>query len=80
MSEHKSQVWRVNVREQTLKQEPIPQTWQRLGGRGLLARILVDEVDATCDPLDAGNKLIFCLLYKSPSPRARTSSRMSSSA
>ena len=42
MSEHKSQVWRVNVCEQTLKQEPIPQTWQRLGGRGLLARILVD--------------------------------------
>jgi len=59
MNEHKSQVWRVNVREQTLKQEPIPQTWQRLGGRGLLARILVDEVDATCDPLGAGNKLIF---------------------
>ena len=59
MSEYKSQVWRVNVREQTLKQEPIPQTWQRLGGRGLLARILVDEVDATCDPLGAGNKLIF---------------------
>jgi len=59
MSEHKSQVWRVNVREQTLKQEPIPQTWQRLGGRGLLARILVDEVDAKCDPLGARNKLIF---------------------
>ncbi len=59
MTEHKSQVWRVNVREQTLKREPIPQTWQRLGGRGLLARILVDEVDAKCDPLGAGNKLIF---------------------
>ncbi len=59
MNEHKSQVWRVNVREQTLKQEPIPQTWQRLGGRGLLARIMVDEVDATCDSLGAGNKLIF---------------------
>ncbi len=59
MTEYKSQIWRVNVREQTLKQEPIPQTWQRLGGRGLLARILVDEVDAKCDPLGAGNKLIF---------------------
>lgn len=59
MTDYKSQIWRVNVREQTLKQEPIPQTWQRLGGRGLLARILVDEVDATCDPLGAGNKLIF---------------------
>jgi aldehyde:ferredoxin oxidoreductase len=59
MSGYKSQVWRVNVREQTLKLEEIPDTWKRLGGRGLLARILLDEVDATCDPLGPGNKLIF---------------------
>src|SRR5215207_4955843 len=59
MPEHKSQVWRVNVRSQTLTRESIPDTWKRLGGRGLLARILLDEVDATCDPLGAGNKLIF---------------------
>jgi aldehyde:ferredoxin oxidoreductase len=59
MAEYKSQVWRVNVREQTLKLEPIPDTWKRLGGRGLLARILLDEVDAKCDPLGAENKLIF---------------------
>jgi aldehyde:ferredoxin oxidoreductase len=59
MAEYKSQVWRVNVREQTLKLEPVPETWQRLGGRGLLARILLDEVDAKCDPLGPGNKLIF---------------------
>ena len=59
MAEYKSQIWRVNVREQTLKHEPIPETGRRLGGRGLLARILVDEVDAKCDPLGAGNKLIF---------------------
>ncbi len=59
MADYKSQIWRINAREQTLKQEPIPETWQRLGGRGLLARILVDEVDAKCAPLGAGNKLIF---------------------
>jgi aldehyde:ferredoxin oxidoreductase len=59
MAEYKSQVWRVNVREQTLKLEEIPETWKRLGGRGLLARILLDEVDATTDPLGPGNKLIF---------------------
>ncbi|MBI5964243.1 MAG: aldehyde ferredoxin oxidoreductase [Chloroflexi bacterium] len=59
MTDYKSQIWRINVREQTLKREPVPQNWQRLGGRGLLARILVDEVDAMCDPLGAGNKLIF---------------------
>jgi aldehyde:ferredoxin oxidoreductase len=54
-----SQVWRINVRTQELKREPVPLSWQRLGGRGLLARILLDEVDAKCDPLGAGNKLIF---------------------
>src|SRR5512134_1031670 len=59
MTEYKSQVWRVNVREQTLKQEPIPDSWKRLGGRGLLARILLDEVDAKCDPLGPESKLIF---------------------
>src|SRR5436190_8145841 len=59
MTEYKSQVWRVNVREQTLKLEPVPDLWKRLGGRGLLARILLDEVDAKCNPLGAENKLIF---------------------
>jgi aldehyde:ferredoxin oxidoreductase len=53
------QIWRVNTRTQTLTKEPIPSTWQRLGGRGLIARILLDEVDAKTDPLGAGNKLIF---------------------
>src|SRR5215212_9141538 len=59
MAEYRSQVWRVNVRVQTLKQEPVPESWKRLGGRGLLARILLDEVHAGCDPLGAENKLIF---------------------
>jgi aldehyde:ferredoxin oxidoreductase len=59
MSEYRPQVWRVNVRERTLKQEPIPDLWKRLGGRGLLARILLEEVDAKCDPLGPENKLIF---------------------
>jgi aldehyde:ferredoxin oxidoreductase len=59
MPEYKSQVWRVSVREQTLKREPVPESWNRLGGRGLLTRILLDEVDAKCDPLGPGNKLIF---------------------
>lgn len=59
MADYKSQVWRVNVREQSLNLEPVPDSWKRLGGRGLLARILLDEVDAKCDPLGPQNKLIF---------------------
>ena len=53
-------VWRVNVRTQTCTREPIPETWLRLGGRALIARILVDEVPGTCEPLGPYNKLLFC--------------------
>lgn len=52
------QIWRVNLREQTLKREPVPEAWSRLGGRGLSARILLDEVPATCEPLGPRNKLV----------------------
>src|SRR5262252_9324341 len=53
-------VWRVNVRTRTCKREPVPETWLRLGGRALVARILVDEVPGTCEPLGPYNKLLFC--------------------
>jgi aldehyde:ferredoxin oxidoreductase len=59
MTELPRRVWRINVEKQTLIHEPVPPTWQRMGGRGLLARVLLDEVDATCDPLGPSNKLIF---------------------
>lgn len=52
-------IWRINVRKQSLNREPVPQAWERLGGRGLLARILGDETNPTCQPLGHGNKLIF---------------------
>ncbi|MBN2548693.1 MAG: aldehyde ferredoxin oxidoreductase, partial [Anaerolineales bacterium] len=53
------EVWRIDVREQTLKIEPTPESWERLGGRALLARILLDEVPPTCEPLGPANKLVF---------------------
>jgi aldehyde:ferredoxin oxidoreductase len=53
------QVWRVDVRTRILKLEPVPTTWEHLGGRGLVARFLLDEVPATCEPLGPYNKLIF---------------------
>jgi aldehyde:ferredoxin oxidoreductase len=52
-------VWRVNCKEKTYSFEDVPPTWEKLGGRGLVARILVDEVDATCEPLGHMNKLLF---------------------
>ena len=39
--------------------EAVPQTWERLGGRALIAKILVDEVPGTCEPLGPLNKLIY---------------------
>jgi aldehyde:ferredoxin oxidoreductase len=53
------QVWRVNLRTQTLNWEPVPSSWEHLGGRGLVARFLLDEVPAACEPMGPYNKLIF---------------------
>ena len=53
------QIWRVNVRTQTLAIKETPVLWKKLGGRGLLARILVDADIADCDPLGPRNRLIF---------------------
>ena len=53
------QIWRINVRTKAFAQEAVPLTWEALGGRALLARILLDEVEPTCEPLGSKNKLIF---------------------
>jgi aldehyde:ferredoxin oxidoreductase len=59
MADYDLKVWRVNVRTRTVTKEPVPPSWERLGGRGLLARILLDEVDPACEPLGPKNKLVF---------------------
>ena len=53
------QVWRADVRTQKVRQEQINPGWERLGGRGLIARILLDEVPPECDPLGPSNTLIW---------------------
>ncbi len=52
-------IWRVNVTNGTVTVEPVPAGWQKLAGRGLIPRILLDEVPPTCDPLGPLNKLLF---------------------
>ncbi len=52
-------IWRINSRTQELEIDDTPPGWEKLGGRGLIARILNDEVDPSCDPLGPENKLIF---------------------
>ena len=53
------QVWRADVRRKDVRQEQIPPDWEGLGGRGLIARILLDEVPPDCDSLGPHNKLIW---------------------
>ncbi|MGB9641029.1 MAG: aldehyde ferredoxin oxidoreductase N-terminal domain-containing protein, partial [Anaerolineales bacterium] len=52
------QVWRINTKDNTYRIEEVPPKWETLGGRGLIARILLDEVKPDCDPLGCKNKLI----------------------
>ncbi len=52
---------RVNLTTGTHSVEAIPAEWMReyIGGRGLAARYLYEEMDPTADPLGPDNKLIF---------------------
>jgi aldehyde:ferredoxin oxidoreductase len=52
-------IWRINVQTQKGSIEEVPESWLHLGGRGLLAKILLDEVNPTCDPFGPNNKLVF---------------------
>jgi aldehyde:ferredoxin oxidoreductase len=49
---------RVDMSEQTVRIEPFPDEWKLLGGRALSARILLQECDASCDPLGPDNVLV----------------------
>jgi len=69
-------ILRVNMTELTVSEEPFPDDWKFLGGRALSAKILLREVDPTCDPLGPDNKVILApgVLSGSIAP---TSGRMS---
>ena len=54
-------VLRINLTERTITKEPLNEQWAKeyVGGRGLGARYLTEEVDPTVDALDPDNKLLF---------------------
>jgi aldehyde:ferredoxin oxidoreductase len=54
-------ILRVDLTAGTVKSEPLKMDWARayLGSRGLGSKYLVEEVDATVDPLSPGNKIIW---------------------
>jgi aldehyde:ferredoxin oxidoreductase len=61
MAKYKGTMLRVNLTTGDIKKSPIPDELSRnyIGGRGISAKILYDEVDPTIDPLSPENKLIF---------------------
>lgn len=51
-------ILRVNLQNNTIESKLASEEWKALGGRALISRILLDEVDPTCNPLGPNNKLI----------------------
>jgi aldehyde:ferredoxin oxidoreductase len=52
-------ILRIDMHKKTWERQPVPPAWENSGGRGLIAKILMEEVDPNCDPLGPDNKLIF---------------------
>ena len=50
---------RVDMDQLLVKWEAVPAVYERLGGRALIARVLLEEVPPTCDALGPHNRLIF---------------------
>jgi aldehyde:ferredoxin oxidoreductase len=51
---------RVNMNNKNIFWEDVQEEYSYFGGRGLVAKILNNEVNPTCDPLGSENKLIVC--------------------
>ena len=49
---------RVNLTDNTITDEAVPDKYKKIGGRALTAQILTDEVDPNCEPLGRHNKLV----------------------
>lgn len=61
---------RIDMTGKCAKKEPVAEKYTLFGGRGLIAKILCEEVDPKCDAFGPENKLIFCpgLLGDTPAP------------
>jgi aldehyde:ferredoxin oxidoreductase len=50
---------RVDLSSPSIQTQSVPQAYAQYGGRALIARLLLDEMDPGCDPLGPKNLLIF---------------------
>lgn len=53
-----NKILRVNVRTQKITYEKASDEYLKTGGRGLIAKIMLKEVNPMCEPLGRENKLI----------------------
>lgn len=58
--ENMAKLIRVNMTNAEVKVESAPESYRMLGGRGLISRVLLDEVDPACEPFGQYNKLVIC--------------------
>ena len=59
----RTHVLRADLSAGTVEREPVPESWRRrfIGGKGLGARYLYEELPAGADPLAPENLLAFCV-------------------
>jgi aldehyde:ferredoxin oxidoreductase len=53
-----SKIYRIDVSRKKVLEEEVPEAYEKLGGRGLSAAILLNEVDPGTDPFSRENKCI----------------------
>ena len=53
-------ILRLDMRTGNSSYEDADETYPMLGGRGLIAALLLKEIDPACDPLGDDNKLVIC--------------------
>ena len=51
-------ILRINMTDQTIKSEDVPEKYKLLAGRGLTSNLIADEVDPTCHALGPNNKIV----------------------
>lgn len=56
----KSMILRLNMANKEIQYQDVPEDYAGFGGRGLIAKIMLSEVNPACSPLGPENKLIIC--------------------
>ncbi|UWG96678.1 aldehyde ferredoxin oxidoreductase [Dehalobacter sp. DCM] len=56
-----NKVYRINLKTKAITEEAIKEEYLTFGNRGLISKVMTDEVDPKCDPLGPDNKMIIAM-------------------